>query len=146
MKNSLQLEHILYSNCNVFTKKKEEKPLEFKHSPVMLEECLEGLKIKCEGTYIDGTLRRSRTQHRNSKKTKRKRTTNRNRPRRRSTKGSKTKTCKLPKYKVYPRQSRQHSTNTRNTRYRRRRWNIIRFGSFVVSARQRRKRLQLYEK
>lgn len=30
--------------------------LEFKHKPVMLMECIEGLKIKPEGTYVDGTL------------------------------------------------------------------------------------------
>ena len=30
--------------------------MEFKHKPVMLSECLEGLKIKPEGIYVDGTL------------------------------------------------------------------------------------------
>ena len=30
--------------------------MEFKHKPVMLKECIEGLKIKPEGTYVDGTL------------------------------------------------------------------------------------------
>ena len=30
--------------------------MEFKHKPVMLEECIEGLKIKQDGTYVDGTL------------------------------------------------------------------------------------------
>jgi len=35
--------------------------LEFKHKPVMLEECIEGLNIKPDGIYVDGTLRRSRT-------------------------------------------------------------------------------------
>ena len=30
--------------------------MEFKHKPVMLAECIEGLKIKPEGTYVDGTL------------------------------------------------------------------------------------------
>lgn len=30
--------------------------LEFKHKPVMLAECIEGLKIKPEGIYVDGTL------------------------------------------------------------------------------------------
>lgn len=34
---------------------------EFEHIPVMLEECIEGLKIKKDGIYVDGTLRRSRT-------------------------------------------------------------------------------------
>jgi len=33
--------------------------LEFKHKPVMLEEVLEGLNIKENGIYLDGTLRRS---------------------------------------------------------------------------------------
>ncbi|CDC05577.1 ribosomal RNA small subunit methyltransferase H [Clostridium sp. CAG:343] len=28
--------------------------------PVMLQECIEGLKIKPDGIYVDGTLRRSR--------------------------------------------------------------------------------------
>ncbi len=30
--------------------------MEFKHKPVMLTECIEGLKIKPEGIYVDGTL------------------------------------------------------------------------------------------
>lgn len=30
--------------------------MEFKHKPVMLKQCIEGLKIKPEGTYVDGTL------------------------------------------------------------------------------------------
>ena len=30
--------------------------LEFKHNPVMLTECIEGLKIKTDGIYVDGTL------------------------------------------------------------------------------------------
>jgi len=30
--------------------------LEFKHKPVMLAECIEGLKIKPDGIYVDGTL------------------------------------------------------------------------------------------
>ena len=30
--------------------------LEFKHKPVMLEECIKGLNIKPEGIYIDGTI------------------------------------------------------------------------------------------
>ena len=30
--------------------------LEFKHKPVMLEECINGWKIKPDGIYLDGTL------------------------------------------------------------------------------------------
>ena len=30
--------------------------MEFKHTPVMLNECIEGLNIKKDGTYVDGTL------------------------------------------------------------------------------------------
>lgn len=30
--------------------------MEFKHKPVMLEECIQGLQIKKEGIYVDGTL------------------------------------------------------------------------------------------
>ncbi|MBQ3415440.1 MAG: 16S rRNA (cytosine(1402)-N(4))-methyltransferase RsmH [Clostridia bacterium] len=30
--------------------------MEFKHKPVMLTECIEGLKIKKDGIYVDGTL------------------------------------------------------------------------------------------
>ena len=30
--------------------------MEFKHIPVMLEECLEGLNIKKDGIYVDGTM------------------------------------------------------------------------------------------
>lgn len=30
--------------------------MEFKHKPVMLDECIQGLKIKSDGIYIDGTL------------------------------------------------------------------------------------------
>ena len=42
--------------------------VEFKHKPVLLKECIEGLNIKPEGIYVDGTLRRSRAQQRNTKK------------------------------------------------------------------------------
>ena len=30
--------------------------MEFKHKPVLLEECIDGLKIKKDGIYVDGTL------------------------------------------------------------------------------------------
>ena len=30
--------------------------MEFKHIPVMLEECISGLNIKPDGIYVDGTL------------------------------------------------------------------------------------------
>ena len=30
--------------------------MEFKHKPVMLEECINGLNIKENGIYVDGTL------------------------------------------------------------------------------------------
>ncbi len=30
--------------------------MEFKHKPVMLQECIQGLKIKKDGIYVDGTL------------------------------------------------------------------------------------------
>ena len=30
--------------------------LEFKHKPVLLDECIEGLNIKSDGVYVDGTL------------------------------------------------------------------------------------------
>ena len=30
--------------------------MEFKHKPVLLNECIEGLKIKLNGVYVDGTL------------------------------------------------------------------------------------------
>lgn len=30
--------------------------MEFKHKPVLLQECIEGLKIKKDGIYVDGTL------------------------------------------------------------------------------------------
>ena len=30
--------------------------MEFKHKPVMLEECIKGLNIKPDGIYVDGTL------------------------------------------------------------------------------------------
>ena len=30
--------------------------MEFKHKPVMLEECIQGLQIKKDGIYVDGTL------------------------------------------------------------------------------------------
>ena len=30
--------------------------MEFKHTPIMLEDCLEGLNIKPNGIYVDGTL------------------------------------------------------------------------------------------
>ena len=36
--------------------KNEVLKLEFKHTPVLLEECIEGLNIKPDGIYVDGTL------------------------------------------------------------------------------------------
>ena len=30
--------------------------LEFEHKPVMLEECIDGLRIKPDGSYVDGTI------------------------------------------------------------------------------------------
>ena len=30
--------------------------MEFKHKPVMLKECIDGLNIKPNGIYVDGTL------------------------------------------------------------------------------------------
>ena len=30
--------------------------MDFKHVPVLYEECLEGLAIKTDGIYVDGTL------------------------------------------------------------------------------------------
>ena len=30
--------------------------MEFKHEPVLLNECIEALKIKKDGIYVDGTL------------------------------------------------------------------------------------------
>ena len=30
--------------------------LEFKHTPVLLNECIHGLNIKPDGIYVDGTL------------------------------------------------------------------------------------------
>lgn len=35
--------------------------LEFNHKPVLLDECIEGLDIKPDGIYVDGTLRWCRT-------------------------------------------------------------------------------------
>ena len=32
---------------------------EFTHRPVLLDECIEGLNIKPDGVYIDGTLGRA---------------------------------------------------------------------------------------
>lgn len=31
--------------------------LKFKHKPVLLDECIQGLDIKPDGVYVDGTLR-----------------------------------------------------------------------------------------
>ena len=30
--------------------------LKFEHKPVMLEECIQGLNIKPDGIYVDGTM------------------------------------------------------------------------------------------
>ena len=30
--------------------------MEFAHKPVMLDECIQGLQIKKDGIYVDGTL------------------------------------------------------------------------------------------
>ncbi len=34
--------------------------MEFKHTPVLLDECVKGLAIKPNGIYVDGTIRWSR--------------------------------------------------------------------------------------
>lgn len=39
---------------------KEVQNLEFKHMPVLLTEVIDGLCIKKDGIYVDGTLRRRR--------------------------------------------------------------------------------------
>ena len=36
-----------------------DKPMEYGHKPVLLEECLRGLNIRPEGVYVDGTLGRA---------------------------------------------------------------------------------------
>ena len=33
--------------------------MEFTHKPVLLQECIEALRIKSEGVYVDGTLGRA---------------------------------------------------------------------------------------
>lgn len=48
----------LYKTCSF--NRIEEINLEFKHTPVMLNECIENLNIKPNGIYVDGTLRRRR--------------------------------------------------------------------------------------
>ena len=48
-----QLFCVYYCNIKIFLWGEK---LEFKHKPVMLEECIEGLKIKSDGIYVDGTL------------------------------------------------------------------------------------------
>ena len=35
--------------------------MEFKHKPVLLNECIENLNIRNNGIYVDGTLGRRRT-------------------------------------------------------------------------------------
>lgn len=35
--------------------------MEFKHNPVLLDECIEGLNIRPNGIYVDGTIRWCRT-------------------------------------------------------------------------------------
>lgn len=47
-------------NKKKFIEKDKRKQMEFKHKPVLLKECIDGLKIKADGIYVDGTLRRSR--------------------------------------------------------------------------------------
>ena len=41
---------------NFITYKLRGIELEFSHKPVMLEECIQGLNIKKDGIYVDGTL------------------------------------------------------------------------------------------
>lgn len=40
----------------LYERAKMEETFEFNHIPVMLNECIEGLNIKSDGTYVDGTL------------------------------------------------------------------------------------------
>ena len=39
----------------------EAKKKPFYHIPVLLQECIQGLDIKPDGIYVDGTLRGSRS-------------------------------------------------------------------------------------
>jgi hypothetical protein len=48
-----------YNICNF--NRIGELNLDFKHTPVMLNECIENLNIKPNGIYVDGTLRRCGT-------------------------------------------------------------------------------------
>ena len=41
---------------------KQLKEENFNHIPVLLNECIQGLNIKNNGIYVDGTLRWGRTQ------------------------------------------------------------------------------------
>ena len=42
--------------------------VEFKHVPVLLNECIEGLNIKKDGIYVDGTIRWCMSQSKNTRK------------------------------------------------------------------------------
>ena len=48
-------------SAQIFLLMKMRLKVEFKHKPVLLNECIEGLEIKPDGIYVDGTLRWSRT-------------------------------------------------------------------------------------
>lgn len=65
--------------------------MEFKHKPVMLDECINGLNIKPDGIYVDGTLGGAGHSKQIVKKIKWKWNINRNRQGWRSTKSCKRK-------------------------------------------------------
>ena len=43
------------TNCLALFKKRNQD-MEFKHKPVLLKECIEGLNIKSDGIYVDGFI------------------------------------------------------------------------------------------
>ena len=50
--------YYIFTNCLCYFKKtaNEVYKLDFKHVPVLLNECIDGLCIKPDGVYVDGTL------------------------------------------------------------------------------------------
>ena len=54
--------------------------MEFRHRPVMLEQCVKGLDIRPDGIYVDGTFRRRRSQRRYLPQSERERYSDRYRP------------------------------------------------------------------
>ncbi len=114
----------------------EGKNLEFKHTPIMLNECINGLKIKEDGIYVDGTLWRSWTQKKEIlRHLSSKRSINGIDRDEEALKAAKENLKEYNNVKYIHGNHDDIKRNFRRFKNRKSRWNFIRLRSFVISAR-----------